>query len=109
VKDAVDKGATTLSGGQADGACYPPTVITGVTPEMRVYGEESFGPLVSVVEVDGVEEAVATANDTDYGLAAAVWSENVPAALDGEEGPSRRVRRRPGTGRAPSARRGGRA
>ena len=82
VKDAVDKGATTLSGGEADGACYPPTVITGVTPEMRVYGEESFGPLVSVIEVDGVDEAVATANDTEYGLSAAVWSENVPAALE---------------------------
>ncbi len=82
VKDAVDKGATTLSGGQADGTCYPPTVITGVTPEMRVYGEESFGPLVTVVEVDGVEEAVAAANDTEYGLSAAVWSQNVPAALE---------------------------
>jgi benzaldehyde dehydrogenase (NAD) len=81
-KAAVEKGATTLSGGEADGACYPPTVITGVTPEMRVYGEESFGPLVSVVEVDGVDEAVATANDTEYGLSAAVWSENVPAALE---------------------------
>jgi benzaldehyde dehydrogenase (NAD) len=82
VKDAVAKGATTLSGGQADGACYPPTVITGVTPDMRVYGEESFGPLVSVIEVDGVDEAVATANDTEHGLSAAVWSENVPAALE---------------------------
>ena len=82
VKDAVDKGATTLSGGEADGTCYPPTVITGVTPDMRVYGEESFGPLVTVVEVDGVDEAVATANDTEYGLSAAVWSQNVPAALE---------------------------
>jgi acyl-CoA reductase-like NAD-dependent aldehyde dehydrogenase len=82
VKDAVDKGATTLSGGEADGTCYPPTVISGVTPEMRVYGEESFGPLVSVIEVDGVDEAVATANDTEYGLSAAVFSENVPAALE---------------------------
>jgi benzaldehyde dehydrogenase (NAD) len=82
VKDAVDKGATTLSGGEADGTCYPPTVITGVTPDMRVYGEESFGPLVSIVEVDGVDEAVASANDTEYGLSAAVWSANVPAALE---------------------------
>jgi benzaldehyde dehydrogenase (NAD) len=82
VKDAREKGATMLSGGEANGACYPPTVITGVTPEMRVYGEESFGPLVTVVEVDGVDEAVATANDTEYGLSAAVWSQNVPAALE---------------------------
>jgi hypothetical protein len=113
-----------LSGGQADGTCYPPTVITGVTPEMRVYGEESFRPLVSVVEVDGVDEAVATANDTEYGLSAAVWSANVPAALEeftelrwitswsfpaSIRSDSARVRRRPGTGAAPAARRRARA
>ena len=46
VDDAVSKGAKALSGGQADGACFPPTVLTGVTPEMRLYGEESFGPVV---------------------------------------------------------------
>jgi acyl-CoA reductase-like NAD-dependent aldehyde dehydrogenase len=52
------------------------------TPEMRVYSEESFGPLVSVIEVDGPDETVAVANDTEYGLSAAVFSENVPAALE---------------------------
>jgi acyl-CoA reductase-like NAD-dependent aldehyde dehydrogenase len=82
VQDALSKGATALSGGEADGACYPPTVLAGVTPEMRVYSEESFGPLVSVIEVDGPDEAVATANDTEYGLSAAVFSQNVPAALE---------------------------
>jgi vanillin dehydrogenase len=82
VQDAVAKGARALSGGAADGPCYPPTVLAGVTPEMRVYGEESFGPLLAVVAVDGPDEAVRVANDTDYGLAAAVFSENVPAALE---------------------------
>ncbi len=82
VADAVSKGATALSGGQADGPCYEPTVLTGVTPEMRLYSEESFGPLVTVIGVDGPDEAVAVANDTDYGLSAAVFSENVPAALE---------------------------
>src|ERR1700735_1960859 len=82
VQDAVATGARALSGGAADGPCYPPTVLAGVTPEMRVYGEESFGPLLAVVAVDGPDEAVRVANDTDYGLAAAVFSENVPAALE---------------------------
>jgi benzaldehyde dehydrogenase (NAD) len=49
---------------------------------MRAYGEESFGPLASIVVVDGVEQAIEVANDTDYGLAAAVFSANVPAALE---------------------------
>jgi vanillin dehydrogenase len=82
VKDALDRGAKALSGGEADGPCFPPTVLTGVTPEMRVYSEESFGPLVTVVPVDGPDQAVRVANDTEYGLAAAVFSENVPAALE---------------------------
>jgi benzaldehyde dehydrogenase (NAD) len=82
VQDAVSKGAEVLSGGEPSGPCFPPTVLGAVTPEMRVYGEESFGPLVTVVPVDGVDEAVRVANDTDYGLAAAVFSENVPAALE---------------------------
>ncbi len=82
VEDAVAKGATALSGGAADGPCFPPTVLSGVTPEMRIYGEESFGPLVTVIPVDGPDEAVTVANDTDYGLSAAVFSENVPTALE---------------------------
>jgi benzaldehyde dehydrogenase (NAD) len=82
VSDAVDKGAQALSGGEPDGPFFPPTVINGVTSDMRLYGEESFGPVVAVVAVDGPDEAVRVANDTDYGLSAAVFSENVPAALE---------------------------
>src|ERR1700733_4797947 len=82
VRDAVAKGARALSGGAADGPCYPPTVLAGVTPEMRVYGEESFGPLLAVVAVDGPDEAGRRADDTDYGVSAAVFSENRPAALE---------------------------
>ena len=78
----MSRGAETLSGGQADGPCFPPTVLQGVTPEMRLYAEESFGPLVAVVSVEGPDEAVRVANDTQYGLAAAVFSDNVPAALE---------------------------
>jgi benzaldehyde dehydrogenase (NAD) len=57
-------------------------VLKAVTPEMRVYGEESFGPVVSIVAVDGVDEAVRVANDTEYGLSSAVFSEDVDAALE---------------------------
>jgi vanillin dehydrogenase len=82
VRDAVDKGARALSGGEPDGPCFPPTVLAGVTPDMRLYSEESFGPLVAVLAVDGVDEAVRVANDSEYGLAAAIFSEDVPAALE---------------------------
>jgi acyl-CoA reductase-like NAD-dependent aldehyde dehydrogenase len=82
VQDALAKGAQALSGGEARGPCFAPTVLSGVTAEMRVYSEESFGPLVAVIAVDGPDEAVQVANDTEYGLAAAVFSEDVPAALD---------------------------
>jgi benzaldehyde dehydrogenase (NAD) len=82
VKDAVAKGSDMLAGGDPDGPCFPPTVLANVSPDMRIYAEESFGPVVAVVPVDGPEEAVRVANDTEYGLAAAVFSENVPAALE---------------------------
>ncbi len=82
VRDAIEKGATALSGGEPDGPCFPPTVLSGVTPEMRLYSEESFGPVVTVIAVDGPDEAVRVANDTEYGLSAAVFSEDVPAALE---------------------------
>ena len=68
IEDARAKGAEVLSGGEADGNLIAPTVLAGVTPEMRIYGEESFGPVVSIVPVDGADEAVRVANDTEYGL-----------------------------------------
>ncbi len=82
VRDAVGKGAEALTGGVPAGPCFPPTVLTGITPEMRIYGEESFGPVVAVIPVDGTEEAIRVANDTEYGLSAAVFSADVPRALE---------------------------
>jgi len=81
IADARAKGAQVLSGGDADGNLITPTVLAGVTPEMRIYGEESFGPVVTIVAVDGTDEAVRVANDTEYGLAAAVFGADVDAAM----------------------------
>jgi benzaldehyde dehydrogenase (NAD) len=81
IEDARSQGADVLAGGEADGNVVQPTVLAGVTPEMRIYREESFGPVVAVVEVDGPDEAVQAANDTEYGLAAAVFGEDVDAAM----------------------------
>jgi benzaldehyde dehydrogenase (NAD) len=82
VEDAVAKGATVLAGGGGNGLYFEPTVLTDVTAEMRVYSEETFGPLVAILPVDDVDEAVRFANDTDYGLSAAVFSADVDAALE---------------------------
>jgi benzaldehyde dehydrogenase (NAD) len=82
IADATGKGATVVTGGEADGLVLRPTVLDNVTADMDVYSEESFGPVVGLVHVNGTDEAVRVANDTEYGLAAAVFGEDVPAALD---------------------------
>jgi succinate-semialdehyde dehydrogenase/glutarate-semialdehyde dehydrogenase len=78
VADAVAKGATVLAGGHArpdlGPYCYEPTVLTGVTEDMALCREETFGPVLAVYRVDTVDEAVARANDSAYGLNASVWS-----------------------------------
>src|SRR4051795_5300002 len=80
--DAKGKGARVLAGGEIEGSVVQPTVLAGVTPEMKIYYEESFGPIACIVDVDGPDEAVEVANDTEYGLAAAVFSRDVDAAMD---------------------------
>jgi len=77
VQDAVDKGATLHVGGtlaEGKGAYFAPAVLTGVTPEMRAYREELFGPVAVVYKVTSDDEAVRLANAVDYGLGGAVWS-----------------------------------
>jgi len=82
VADARAKGATVVTGGGRTGSIMEATVVDKVTPLMRIYSEESFGPAKSVIRVKGVEEAIRVANDTEYGLSAAVFSTNINRALD---------------------------
>lgn len=81
IEDAVAKGATLVAGGKRDSSIVEATLLDHVTPEMRIYAEESFGPVKSIVRVNGDEEAVRVANDTEYGLSAAIFSNNVTRAL----------------------------
>jgi benzaldehyde dehydrogenase (NAD) len=81
IDDAVRHGARISAGGGFEGLVHEPTVVTGVTPEMRLYHEESFGPAVSVVVADGVDDAVRIANDTPYGLSSAVFGKDESRAM----------------------------
>ncbi|MGY1604311.1 NAD-dependent succinate-semialdehyde dehydrogenase [Geodermatophilus sp. SYSU D00815] len=83
IQDAIDKGATVVTGGgrpDHPGAFVEPTILTDVTPEMRAYHEELFGPAAVVYKVASEEEAVALANDSDFGLGAAVFSSDLDKA-----------------------------
>lgn len=82
IEDALAKGATIAAGGKANGARLDATIVDHVKPGMTIYDEETFGPVTTIVRVSGVEEAVRVANDTDYGLAAAVFGSDVTRALD---------------------------
>ena len=78
---AVREGAKILCGGKSEGPCYYPTVVTNVKPGTAFSCEETFGPVVSVIEVENDEEAVAVANETSYGLSAAVVTRDFAKGL----------------------------
>jgi len=81
IEDATSKGADLVAGGQVQGTVMDAHVLDRVTPAMRIYAEESFGPVVCIIRVKGEEEAIRVANDTEYGLTAAVFSHDVARAL----------------------------
>jgi succinate-semialdehyde dehydrogenase/glutarate-semialdehyde dehydrogenase len=88
VTDAVGKGASVLvggerlTGGQYDaGTFFAPTVLTDVTPEMLIYREETFGPIAPVIVFDDEDEVIKMANDTDYGLAAYLYTKDLSRAI----------------------------
>ncbi|MEU4084472.1 NADP-dependent succinic semialdehyde dehydrogenase [Streptomyces aureus] len=79
VDDAVENGATVLCGGERPdgfgaGWYYTPTVLTDITPDMRIHLEETFGPVATLYRVEDLDEAVALANDTPFGLSSNVWT-----------------------------------
>ena len=83
VTESVRRGARVILGGEpvpGPGAYYPPTVLVGVRPGMPAYGEELFGPVAAVIEAADEEDAIRIANDTAFGLGAAVFSRDVARA-----------------------------
>lgn len=81
IDDALGKGAKLACGGRADGALMPATIVDHVKPGMKIYDEETFGPITTIVRVKGADEAVSIANDTAYGLSAGVFGRDVTRAL----------------------------
>jgi acyl-CoA reductase-like NAD-dependent aldehyde dehydrogenase len=81
IADAVAKGGKLVAGGTRDGTIMAATLVDHVTPSMRIYSEESFGPAKSIIRTSGVEEAIRVANDTEYGLSSAVFGRDITRAL----------------------------
>ncbi len=93
VRDALEKGAVLHQGGKRlqdqgldQGFFYAPTLISGVTSDMRIYREETFGPVAAVIPFDTQEQVLEMANDTHYGLAAYVYTQNLARAMRMFEG-----------------------
>jgi acyl-CoA reductase-like NAD-dependent aldehyde dehydrogenase len=82
VNAAVGQGAKLLTGGKAQGTIMQGIVVDHVTPQMALFREETFGPQVSITRVKSADEAVALANDTDYGLSASVFSRDIAKAIE---------------------------
>ncbi|CAD6557776.1 aldehyde dehydrogenase family protein [Paraburkholderia sabiae] len=85
IETAQKEGAAVLCGGlsgtKEDGLLITPTVLDGVSPSMSVFRQEVFGPVLAVTRFDSIEEAIALANDTEYGLANSVWSKNIDTVM----------------------------
>ena len=81
VEEAIDTGAELITGGEREGQIHAPTLLANVKSEMRISSDEVFGPVVGVTSVDNIDEAIDLANDTDYGLSAAIFTQNIDWAM----------------------------
>ncbi|HEV8307270.1 MAG TPA: aldehyde dehydrogenase family protein [Methylomirabilota bacterium] len=81
VREAVGSGARLVTGGQRQGAIYAPTIVADVKPDMRISADELFGPAVAVTPFDDIDQAIALANDSNYGLSAAIFTESLEHAM----------------------------
>jgi acyl-CoA reductase-like NAD-dependent aldehyde dehydrogenase len=81
VDEAIGQGARLLFGNKAEGPVYHPTALTDATPEMKVVKDEIFGPVAVVVKVDSFERGVELCDQSQYGLQAGVFTENINRAL----------------------------
>ena len=82
VKDAISKGAKLLMGGKYTNLYYEPTVLDGITEEMRIAWEETFGPVIAIMRVNSYEEALDIANRSEYALDGCVFTKDMNKALD---------------------------
>ena len=82
IDDALAKGAKLICGGKSTDTLMPATVLDHVTPDMRIYREETFGPVKCVVRVKNTEEAIACANDNEYGLSSSVFGKDIARAYN---------------------------
>ena len=81
IHEAVGAGAQLITGGEREGAIHSPTILADVKPEMRISCDEVFGPAVCLTRFDNIDEAIALANDTNYGLSAGIFTENINWAM----------------------------
>ncbi len=86
IEDAVEKGARVLTGGKYDQSYFQPTVLADITPEMEIFHEESFGPVVCCIKAKNSDEALELANNSSYGLSSAVITNDLEKAMQFAEG-----------------------
>lgn len=86
IEDAVQKGAKVVTGGKHDGSYFQPTVLADVSPDMKIFHEESFGPVVCCIKAKDSDEAMEIANDSSYGLSSAVITNDLEKAMQFADG-----------------------
>lgn len=82
IKDALEKGAVLMTGGAHEGSYYQPTVLKDVTPDMRIFYEESFGPVTSIIKAENAADAVRLCNDNEYGLSSSLLTNDLSRAME---------------------------